>query len=75
MKTGDIIKGEITAIKNYGLFIKINGMHALLHISEIGDKHIDNLCNKFQIGQKIIVKIRHIDIKQGRISVSTRDLI
>ena len=73
-KIGNIVNGEITEIKKYGLFITIHGIPALLHISEIGYKHIDNINTKFALGNKIQVKIIHIDTKQGRLSVSTRDI-
>nr|YP_009293744.1 ribosomal protein S1 [Rhodymenia pseudopalmata]AOM64426.1 ribosomal protein S1 [Rhodymenia pseudopalmata] len=75
LKIGQIVYGEIAEIKDYGIFIAIDKMHALLHISEIGDKHIKNIYNAFHIGQKIKVKIIHMDMKQGRISVSTRQMI
>nr|YP_009257625.1 30S ribosomal protein S1 [Coeloseira compressa]ANH09708.1 30S ribosomal protein S1 [Coeloseira compressa] len=71
-KIGDYIDGKIIDIKHYGLFVKIHNIHALLHISEIGDEHIQNIYKYFNIGDKIRVQIRHIDMKQGRISVSTR---
>nr|YP_010986300.1 ribosomal protein S1 [Pachymeniopsis lanceolata]WOL37218.1 ribosomal protein S1 [Pachymeniopsis lanceolata] len=73
-KIGHIVRGEITEIKKYGLFITIHGIPALLHISEIGYKHIDNIHKTFVLGNKIQVKIIHIDTKQGRLSVSTRDI-
>nr|YP_009296304.1 ribosomal protein S1 [Sebdenia flabellata]AOM65239.1 ribosomal protein S1 [Sebdenia flabellata] len=75
LKIGEIVDGTIIQIKNYGLFIRIYGILALLHISEIGDKHIDNINQIFQIGQTIKVKIIHIDMKQGRLSLSRRYLI
>nr|YP_010985899.1 ribosomal protein S1 [Grateloupia asiatica]WOL36817.1 ribosomal protein S1 [Grateloupia asiatica] len=73
-KIGYIVSGEVTEIKQYGLFITIHGIPALLHISEIGYKHIDNINKTFAVGNKIQVKIIHIDMKQGRLSVSTRDM-
>lgn len=75
MKIGTIVNGKVIQIKNYGLLINIYGIHALLHISEIGDKHIENIYGIFNIGQTIKVKVIHLDFKQGRISVSTRNII
>nr|YP_009500397.1 ribosomal protein S1 [Gracilariopsis heteroclada]AXE43559.1 ribosomal protein S1 [Gracilariopsis heteroclada] len=74
LKIGSTVYGEITQIKKYGIFISIYGIPALLHISEIGYKHIDNINCIFQIGKKIKVKIIHIDMHQGRISVSKREV-
>nr|QCI09034.1 ribosomal protein S1 [Inkyuleea mariana] len=73
-KIGEIVYGAITAIQTYGIFIDINSIPALLHISEIGSKHIENIHEIFQIGNIIKVKIIHIDMKQGRLSVSRRNI-
>nr|QUE29648.1 ribosomal protein S1 [Erythrotrichia foliiformis] len=71
---GKIVKGTVTNIKPYGVFVNIGNASGLLHISEISDKHIDNLEEIFQIGSEIIVSIIHLDTKQGRISLSTKFL-
>nr|AYR06389.1 ribosomal protein S1 [Rhodogorgon sp.] len=74
IQVGQIIYGTITQIKTYGLFININKITALLHISEIGDKYINSIENIFTVGNQIKVKIIHIDKKRGRLSVSRRNL-
>lgn len=71
---GKIVKGIITNIKPYGVFVNIGHTSGLLHISEISDTHIDNLEEIFQIGNEILVSIIHLDTKQGRISLSTKFL-
>nr|UAD87691.1 ribosomal protein S1 [Gracilaria salicornia] len=75
LKVGTLVYGQITQIKQYGIFITIYGIPALLHISEIGYEYIKNVHHKFQIGNKIKVKIIHVDMKQARLSVSRRELI
>nr|YP_009294755.1 ribosomal protein S1 [Gracilariopsis chorda]AOM67015.1 ribosomal protein S1 [Gracilariopsis chorda] len=74
LKIGSTVYGQITQIKKYGIFISIYGIPALLHISEIGYTHIDNINYIFQVGKKIKVKIIHIDMQQGRIYVSKREV-
>lgn len=69
---GQVTYGKITKIESYGIFIEIYGFSALLHISEI-DNQIKTK-DLFQIGNMIKIKIIHIDIKQGRLSVSRRNL-
>nr|QUE29840.1 ribosomal protein S1 [Erythrotrichia carnea] len=71
---GKIVKGTVTNIKKYGVFINIGNASGLLHISEISDKHINNLEEIFQIGNEVVVSIIHLDTKQGRISLSTKFL-
>lgn len=71
-KLGEILYGKILSIKPYGLFINIYEIIALLHISEISSKYINNINLFFKIGKLIKVKVIHIDNKQGRLSVSKR---
>lgn len=71
-RTGEIVYGKIVQIKQYGLFLKINRIIALLHISEIGYNYIDNLYQIFSIEQIVKVKIIHVDLKQGRLSLSKK---
>ena len=73
-KIGDIVVGQITNIKSYGIFLQIHGISALLHISEIGYQNIININTIFNIGEDIEVKILHIDMEQGRLSVSRKNL-
>nr|QOS04525.1 30S ribosomal protein S1 [Sarcopeltis skottsbergii] len=74
LKIGGIVKGEIIKIENYGIFIQIYGIIGLLHISEIGSKNIKDLHHVFNIGDNITVKVLHIDLEQGRLSVSRRKI-
>lgn len=74
LKIGQIVQGKIIKIQTYGLFIQIYDIIALLHISEIGNTRIKYINKMFTINEIIKVKIIHIDMKQGRISVSQRNI-
>ena len=71
-RIGEIVYGKIIQIKQYGLFLELNKIMALLHISEIGSHYIANLYKNFSIKQIIKVKIIHVDFKQGRLSLSKK---
>nr|YP_009391329.1 ribosomal protein S1 [Dipterocladia arabiensis]ARW59473.1 ribosomal protein S1 [Dipterocladia arabiensis] len=73
-RIGELVYGLIIKIKNYGLFINIYGIIALLHISEIGSTYIKSINKLFYIGKLVKIKIIHIDIKQGRLSVSKKSI-
>nr|YP_009300452.1 30S ribosomal protein S1 [Campylaephora sungminbooi]AKU47371.1 30S ribosomal protein S1 [Campylaephora sungminbooi]ALN11818.1 30S ribosomal protein S1 [Campylaephora sungminbooi] len=72
---GEIAYGKIIQIKQYGLFLELNKILALMHISEIGSNYISNLYQTFSIEQIIKVQIIHIDFKQGRLSLSKKLII
>ncbi len=71
-KIGELVYGQIIAIKSYGLFLNIKGIKALLHISEINHVHNQEYKNLFRINTLIKVKIIHLNAKQGQVSVSIR---
>jgi ribosomal protein S1 len=62
----------VTKIESYGVFVKIHGITALLHISEIEQR--TNRLQFLHVGNRITVKIIHIDQKQGRLSLSQKNL-
>nr|YP_009297845.1 ribosomal protein S1 [Kumanoa americana]AOM67579.1 ribosomal protein S1 [Kumanoa americana] len=74
LKIGTIFNSTIIAIKPYGIFVNIYNIPALLHISEAAIPNINDLTNQFFLGQTINVKIIHVDTKQGRLSVSRRNI-
>ena len=71
-RISEIAYGKIIQIKKYGLFIELNKVIALLHISEIASNYISNLHQVFSLEQIIKIKIIHIDFKQGRLSLSKK---
>ena len=74
-RVGEIAYGKIIQITTYGLFLELNQIIALLHISEIGSNYIANLYSTFSIAQIIKIKIIHVDLKQGRLSLSKKKCI
>lgn len=73
------IKGKITQISKFGLFVDIGNIEGLIHISEISWEHIDNLNELFSIDQEVeclILKIiRKKPIKNSKISLSIKQLL
>jgi len=73
---GSSIKGRITNIQNYGIFIELErGIEGLVHISEISwTKRFINLQEAFAIGDTIEVKVIGIDAASRKISLSVKQL-
>ena len=70
---GKKVKGIIKKIQPYGIFISVQDFLALMHISELAK--IDSLeTEQFHIGNYISIQIIHIDMQQGRLSVSRKYL-
>lgn len=70
---GDEIEGSITGIVDFGVFVKIEeGLEGLVHISEIDWALVENPKTMFKVGEKVKVKV--IEIKDGKISLSIKAL-
>lgn len=76
LKVGERIKGVISSITEYGLFVEVApGIEGLVHISEISwTDRITNLRNRFVVGQTIDVYIVSIDKVHRRMSLSIKQL-
>ena len=71
LKLGQLIEGEILAIKPYGFFIDLGGASGLLHQSSITNGSIRNLREIFVEGEFIKALITEIDLERGRIGLNT----
>lgn len=73
-KLGEIVYGRILTKKSYGVFVDINDMKALLHVSEIYPKPINKRMYILKVGYFIKVKIIYLNLRQGLISVSINNI-
>jgi len=73
---GVVVKGRITNIQNYGVFVELEkGIEGLVHISEISwTKKFVNLRETFAIGDTVEAKIINVSIPERKISLSVRQL-
>ena len=74
-KVGDIIKGQVTGITSYGVFVSLNDDYTgLVHISEVSYKYVNNLSKMFNIGDLINVKVIGIDEESNHIELSIKKI-
>ncbi len=70
---GTEVDGEIVKIAEFGLFVKIEeDIEALVHISEISDEKIDDLTEKFNIGDKIKAMVLTLDPEEKKMGLSIK---
>ncbi|MFZ3057519.1 MAG: S1 RNA-binding domain-containing protein [Minisyncoccales bacterium] len=81
LKVGDVVEGKVSGIVNFGAFIKFNlpdaapedsALEGLVHISELDWQLIEDPAQVVEVGQD--VKAQVIDISQGRVSLSIKNL-
>ena len=73
IKEGDIIDNAIVkATTDWGIFLDINGIDALLHVSDLSHGRVKKPSDLVTIGQKMRVKITKIDKETNRLSASIK---
>ena len=74
IKEGDLVEGTVKHLTEWGAFIDLNGVDALLHITDISWVRVNKPSELLSIGQNIKVKITKIDPESKKISVGIKQL-
>ncbi len=75
-EVGQIVKGKVVQIKDYGAFVELApGLDGLVHISEVAHKRVNKISDELSIGQEVDAKILDIDKEKRRISLSIKACI
>ena len=70
---GQIVKGPVTKITNFGVFVGLeDGLEGLLHISELADHKVENPEDVVKVGQEIEVKVLRVDADERKIGLSRK---
>jgi small subunit ribosomal protein S1 len=75
LKEGDIVEdAKVKATTDWGIFLDVNGIDALLHVSDLSHGRVKKPADMVTIGQNIKVKITKIDPVTNRVSASVKAL-
>ena len=75
LKNGEIVKGKITRLVNFGAFVELRpGVEGLVHISQIADYHVKHPSEVLQEGEEVDVKILELKPEAKRISLSIKEV-
>jgi small subunit ribosomal protein S1 len=72
LKVGDKVSGVVTGVVDFGVFVNVEGIEGLVHISEISWERVNNPSDYVKVGQTIEAKI--ISIDKDRLSLSIKQL-
>lgn len=73
LTVGDVIKGVVTGVVDFGVFVNVDGIEGLIHISEISWERVNNPADYVKVGDTIEAKIIAID--KERLSLSMKQLV
>ncbi|MFH1228209.1 MAG: 30S ribosomal protein S1 [Planctomycetota bacterium] len=74
IKEGDVLKGVVKNIVDFGVFVDIKGVEGLLHISDMSWGRISHPSEVVALNQEIGVKVLKVEIEKGRFSLGMKQL-
>lgn len=74
IKVGDIVKGEVKRIADFGAFVDLGGVDGLVHSSELSWGRTGSVKDFLKIGQMVDVKIIAADKETNKVSLSMKQL-
>jgi len=74
LEVGQLVKGKVSGVKPFGVFIDFDGITGLLHINQVSKSFVSSLDELFESGKPIQAMIIALDESKRRVSLSTKVL-
>ena len=75
VKEGETVQGTIRSLTDYGAFVDIGGVDALLHVADISWGRINKPADVLTVGQQVEAKVLKVDPAKKRISLGMKQLL
>ncbi|MBZ0287976.1 MAG: S1 RNA-binding domain-containing protein, partial [Anaerolineae bacterium] len=75
LKEGDVVKGTVTGLRDFGAFVNLGGADGLIHVSELAWHRVDHPRDVLKVGQEIDVYVLSLDRETNRIALSRKRLL
>lgn len=72
LQKGQVRRGVVSSIVNFGAFVDLGGVDGLVHVSELSWKHIDHPSEVVEVGQQVEVEVLEVDTDRERVSLSLK---
>jgi small subunit ribosomal protein S1 len=72
LEVGELRKGTVSSVVNFGAFVDLGGMDGLVHVSELSWQHVSHPSEVISVGEEVDVRVLEIDRDRERISLSIR---
>lgn len=72
---GDVVKGIVTGLRDFGAFVNLGGADGLIHVSELAWHRVDHPRDVLRIGDEIEVYVLSLDRETNRIALSRKRLL
>lgn len=75
LKEGDVVKGTVTGLRDFGAFVNLGGADGLIHVSELAWHRVDHPRDVLKVGDEIQVYVLSLDRESNRIALSRKRLL
>lgn len=75
LEEGQVRKGEVRRITDYGAFIDLGGVDGLLHVTEMSWSYLTHPSEVLKVGQRLDVMVLKIDKERERISLGLKQIL
>jgi len=74
VKEGETVQGTVRSLTDYGAFVDIGGVDALLHVADISWGRVNKPADVLKVGDKLDAKVLKVDPAKKRISLGLKQL-
>lgn len=75
LREGDVVKGTVTGLRDFGAFVNLGGADGLIHVSELAWHRVDHPRDVLKVGDEIEVYVLSLDLERNRIALSRKRLL
>ncbi|MFO7321889.1 MAG: S1 RNA-binding domain-containing protein [Chloroflexota bacterium] len=75
LKEGDVVRGTVTGLRDFGAFVNLGGADGLIHVSELAWHRVDHPRDVLRVGEEIEVYVLNLDREANRIALSRKRLL
>jgi small subunit ribosomal protein S1 len=75
IKEGDVVEGTVSSLTSFGMFVDVNGVEGMVHVSRMASFHVADPSSLFKKGDHVKATITSIDKDKFRIGLSTKDFV
>lgn len=74
IEVGKIMQGEVSSVKDFGVFVDLGGADGMIHLSELSHQRVRHPGELLKEGDQVTVKVISVDRETGRIGLSLKSL-
>jgi len=75
LRPGDRVRGTVTNITRFGVFVELGGVEGLIHVSELSWGRVRHPADAVTCGQELEIKVLSVDREQARVALSLKELM